>query len=468
MLGENSIPPQPGILPQKPRLSVCIIVRNEGKMLPRCLNSIQSVADELIVVDTGSKDNTISIAKAFSAKVYCFEWRDDFSAARNESLKHATGDWILQIDADEELLASSIPFLRKALLNPCCLVYVITCDNGPTSGSERFVKVGRLFRNHPFVRYSRPYHEMVSSSVNELIAQEPQWQMLHEPKIIIRHYGYEPSEIESRKKYERGLRIMGSYVKENQNDVYMLTKLGETYNSVGRYDEAIIEFKKAIAINPNFADSYKGLGVAYFEKCMFNEAIVEFKKAIAINPHLADSHNNLGMAYYAKGLLDKAIYEYTEAIAIEPDFAEAHYNLALAYGAKGVVDEEISEYKKTLAINPDLAEAHGNLGVAYMDKGMLDEAIVEYLTALVINPKLADVRVNLGLVYCQKKMLDDAITEFKKAIAIGTDNGKAHFCLAFTYHEKKLYGLAIQHCEKALKFGYQVPSWFLQQLRSPR
>ncbi len=357
----NQTIPQPGVLPKKPRLSVCMIVNDEEKILTRCLKSVQGVADELIVVDTGSKDNTISVAKDFGAKVYYFKWRDDFAVARNESLKYATGDWIFQIDADEELLQSSISPLKEAMLNPWCLVYVITCDNGATSRSERFVKVGRLFRNHILVRYSRPYHEMVSSSAYELINQEPQWQLIEEPRIIIRHYGYEPSEMQSRKKHERGIRIMESYIRENQNDVYMLTKLGETYNSVRRYDEAIIEFKKALAINSNLADPHKGLGNAYFEKGMFDEAIVVFKKSIAINPNLSDNHNNLGMAYYAKGLLDKAISEYTEAIAIEPNFAEAHYNLGLAYRAKGVVDKEISEYNKALSINPNLAEARINL-----------------------------------------------------------------------------------------------------------
>jgi tetratricopeptide (TPR) repeat protein len=412
-----------------------MIVLDEENMLPRCLKSVQDVADELIVVDTGSKDNTISIAEDFDAKVYHFKWCDDFAAARNESLKHATGDWILQIDADEELLSSSILPLRKAILNPWCLIYIITCDNGAASGSERFVEVGRLFRNHPLVRYSRPYHETVSSIAYKLISQKPGWQLLHEPRIVIRHYGYEFSEIESRKKYERGLRIMESYVKENRGDVYMLTKLGETYNCVGRYDEAIVKFKEAIAINPNLADTRKDLGLAYFEKGMFDEAVVEFKEAIAINPNLADSHNNLGMACYAKGLLDKAISEYIEAIAIEPDFAEAHYNLGVAYGARrDIVDEEISEYKKALAINPNLGEAHSNLGGAYADKGMLNEAIVEYTKALAINPKLAH----------------------------------THFCLAITYYAKKMYKLAIQHCDEAEKLGCEVPPWFLLKLKDHR
>ena len=130
ILNPSDAIPQPGVLPEKPMLSICMIVRDEETTLPRCLKSVQDVADEVIVVDTGSKDNTVSIARDFGAKVYHFEWRDDFAAARNESLKYASGDWIFQIDADEELLPGSISHLRKAMLNPWCLVCVITCDNG--------------------------------------------------------------------------------------------------------------------------------------------------------------------------------------------------------------------------------------------------------------------------------------------------------------------------------------------------
>jgi len=92
---------------------------------------VQVVADELIVLDAGSKDNSISIARDFGAKVYHFKWNDDFAEARNESLRHATGDWILQVDADEELPSSSIPLLKDRMLRSTTLLYVIICDNGP-------------------------------------------------------------------------------------------------------------------------------------------------------------------------------------------------------------------------------------------------------------------------------------------------------------------------------------------------
>lgn len=460
--------PQPGILREKPSLSVCMIVRDEEDTLARCLKSLRGVAEELIIVDTGSTDNTISIAKDFGAKVFHFEWCDDFAAARNESLKHATGDWILQIDADEELPAKSTPILRDAILNPWCLVYVIICDNGPTCRSGQFSEVARLFRNHPLVRYNQPYHETVSFGVHTLIAQQSKWQVLYERRLRIRHYGYDLSEVTSKNKYERGLLFMEPYIKENPSDDYMQTRLAEVYAALGRYDEAVVALQKAIEINSKNADAHRILGIAHFQKGMFDEALNELKQAVAINPKSPGAHNNLGMAYCASGLLDKAISEYREALAIEPDFVEAHFNLAVAYGTAGLVDEEISEYNKGLSMNPNVAEAHSNLGAAYADKGMWDDAIAEYKKTLAINPQSSNTNHNLGLAYGQKGMLDEAIAQFKRALTIDPRNGETHFSLAVTYYKKKQYGLAIRHCDEAVRLGFKVHPGFLQELKPYR
>ncbi len=86
-----------------PTLSLCMIVKNEEKHLARCLSSVKDVADEIVIVDTGSTDKTIEIAESFSAKIFHFDWVNDFSAARNFALSKCTGDWILYLDADEEL-----------------------------------------------------------------------------------------------------------------------------------------------------------------------------------------------------------------------------------------------------------------------------------------------------------------------------------------------------------------------------
>jgi cellulose synthase/poly-beta-1,6-N-acetylglucosamine synthase-like glycosyltransferase len=91
---------------EAPRISVCMIVKNEEKSLDNCLKSIKDIADEIIIVDTGSTDRTVEAAKRYTDKIYFHPWEDSFSKARNQVLAYAACDWIFQIDADEVLAPS--------------------------------------------------------------------------------------------------------------------------------------------------------------------------------------------------------------------------------------------------------------------------------------------------------------------------------------------------------------------------
>src|SRR3989338_2535121 len=101
----------------KQTISLCMITKNEEKYLEQCLNSVKAFVDEVVIVDTGSIDKTKEIAKRFNAKIYDFKWVDDFSAARNESLKYATKDWILVLDADEVLEEKDCLKIKELIKN---------------------------------------------------------------------------------------------------------------------------------------------------------------------------------------------------------------------------------------------------------------------------------------------------------------------------------------------------------------
>ena len=100
---------------REPEISACMMVRDEEKLLPQCLKSIKDHVDEIIVVDTGSRDNTIAIAESFGASVYHHPWEAHFSKHRNQSLEYACGSWLFIIDADEELRMTNGPSLRNVL-----------------------------------------------------------------------------------------------------------------------------------------------------------------------------------------------------------------------------------------------------------------------------------------------------------------------------------------------------------------
>lgn len=355
--------PEPGKLPANPRLTICMIVRDEKEVLTRCLRSVKP-ADELIVVDTGSEDNTVSIAKSFGAKVFHFQWRDNFAAARNESIKHATGDWILQIDADEELMSSSIGPLRKAMKNPWCLLYEIICDNG-SNAPNRFFEVHRLYRNHPGIGYQRAYHETVIFSVEEIIRADSRWRQLSDHEIVLRHYGYDALHMKQRDKINREVRIMESYLKQAPDDTYTLTKLGTCYADMGGYDEAISVSKRALSINPNNAFAHYNLGTVYRKKEMFDEAISEYKAALALDPELIGAHTGLGDIYGRKRMFDESIREYKNVVAkSRHPTSRSHYNLGVGFQQAGMFKEAISQYKRALAIDPNDSATHYNAAVA--------------------------------------------------------------------------------------------------------
>ena len=138
-------------------LSLCMIVKNEATRLPQCLRSVQAVVDEMIVLDTGSTDETPAIARQFGAKVFESTWQQDFAAARNEALAQVTGDWVLVLDADETLTPECVGAIRQAIaVEDHLVVNLIRQEIG--AAQSPYSLVSRLFRRHPDLSFSRPYH----------------------------------------------------------------------------------------------------------------------------------------------------------------------------------------------------------------------------------------------------------------------------------------------------------------------
>lgn len=167
-----------------PFLSLCMIVKNEAHQLGRCLASVQPYADELIIVDTGSTDDTLKVAVEFGAKVFEFAWCNDFSAARNYSLDQASGIWILVLDADEVLRMETPDFRTRLQAHPEIEVYTLTRQEVATQSQFSPFRIIRLFRNQPYLRYTEPFHEQLVSLRPEIP------QVDHLPGLVIDHYGY--------------------------------------------------------------------------------------------------------------------------------------------------------------------------------------------------------------------------------------------------------------------------------------
>jgi glycosyltransferase involved in cell wall biosynthesis len=218
-------------MPKKRTLSVCMIVRNEEENLPRALASVKDLADEIIVVDTGSTDRTIAIARDAGAKVHHFEWCDDFSAARNESIQHATKHFILWMDADDEIERQDHAVIKAHLRqNPGSTVFlklVSIWENETTEALQL-----RIFPNLKGLRFAGKIHEQIS------IALQDKGMNATICNARVTHFGYH-SRAALAEKLERNRAIHEQELREEPDNFYSLFFLGRTLKGLGEMDKAL-------------------------------------------------------------------------------------------------------------------------------------------------------------------------------------------------------------------------------------
>ncbi len=204
-------------------LSICMIVKNEALNMGACLDSVKSIADEIIVVDTGSTDDTIKIAKEYNCKIFNITWKDDFSFARNVSLENATCDWVLWLDADDRMLkedAEKIKKLKTAPQDRAFGFYIYNNNKGEKSGTS-CLQV-RMFPNHRDIRFERKVHEQVVTSIVNAGLQ-----VMYVDVAII-HTGY--SDLQTLKnKSVRNLKILRDELAQRPNDPNLLVSIADAF-----------------------------------------------------------------------------------------------------------------------------------------------------------------------------------------------------------------------------------------------
>jgi tetratricopeptide (TPR) repeat protein len=208
-------------------LSVCFIARNEEKNLPRALASVRGVAGQIIVADTGSTDRTVEVAKESGATVCHFPWCDDFSAARNFSISHARGDWILWMDADEELLPESVHELRACLERKDALAFFLRFqDLKQPDRLDHYTLMWhlRLFRRRDDLRFQGRCHPAFRPAIGEVEARTG----LHVDysTVTVRHYGYVGAMLPA--KFRRAARLLELELRERPGQLYYLIEYART------------------------------------------------------------------------------------------------------------------------------------------------------------------------------------------------------------------------------------------------
>ena len=372
-------------------LTLCMIVKNEEATLPLTLASVKDVVDEMVVVDTGSGDRTCEIAREFGARVYHFEWCDDFAAARNECLKHAKGDWILVLDADEVLVPQILPQIQQVIQGDrTLLINLIRQEIG--ASQSPYSLVSRLFRNRHDIRFSRPYHAMVDDSVAEILQREPEWKIGALPDVAIWHSGYHKDAIAAKSKFQKAQAAMERYITYYPSDAYASSKLGALYVESGQIQRGIDLLTKgltAVAIDDSIVYELNyHLGIAYRQQQQFVKAKEHYQAAINTNVFPAiklGAYNNLGNLLKDEGDLTSAEKAYKAALKIDPNFAIGHYNLGLTLKAAGNLADAIAYYRQAIKIDPEHAEAHQNLAVALLKIGKMPESLAEFKKAIALH-----------------------------------------------------------------------------------
>ncbi|ARV59235.1 glycosyltransferase [Nostocales cyanobacterium HT-58-2] len=368
-----------------------MIVKNEEATLPKCLGSVKNVVDEMVVLDTGSTDSTPQIAKKFGAQVHHFEWCNDFSAARNEALKYVTGDWILVLDADETLTQKIVPQLKQAIRREeYLLINLLRHEVG--AEQSPYSLVSRLFRNHPDICFSRPYHALVDDSVSKILSQEPQWQIGYMEGVAILHTGYQKSAIAQQDKLTKAQAAMEEFLAAHPNDPYVCSKLGALYVETGK----IVQGIKLLALGVAYCEEeyetlyelYYHLGIAYSRLQNYKNAIAHYDAAIKlpIYPVLKlGAYNNLGNLLKASGDLNGAKTAYETALKIDPNFALGYYNLGMTLKAMNLFKDAIISYRKAIELNPQHPEAYQNLGVLLLKLGYVQDSLMTFKKAIALH-----------------------------------------------------------------------------------
>lgn len=316
-----------------PRLSLCMIVKNEAYFLDTCLSAASDYVDEIIVVDTGSTDTTLEIAARYTDKVPSFEWRDHFADARNYSLDQATGDWIIVLDADEMIESGHWGDIRQLIahtdkdaffleqrnysLEPANVDWVPISEKTPYTRNYKGYKpnaIARLFRNNGHIRYSGRVHEVIDQGL-----EEGTFETLDIP---IHHHMDEDPGKSKRDRQLNYLRIIEQDI-EKDADGRLYTAAGSIRMHYLRdYDGAIRHLEQAVALGHKPNENRESIAVARYCKGDMDAAYSDFNALYQSGHRTVDLCSNLANLAVKREQFSFAADLLEEAVAlgvVDPD-----------------------------------------------------------------------------------------------------------------------------------------------------
>mgnify|MGYP000936246945 FL=1 len=377
------------------KISACVIAKNEAENLPRWLASMRDFADEMIVVDTGSTDTTVEIARAGGAKIFHFDWIDDFAAAKNFALDKASGDWVVFTDADEYFTEDSVPRVRPLIEEydkkrkfDGFIVHLVNIDMDTGALLGTSAEVQRIFRHAPHIRFVGSIHEHV-----ENLSGDSDREMVMAPGLTLYHTGYSPRII--KEKSRRNLELLLARQARGEHKQLDEYHLMDCYYTLEDYPQAAHYAKLARDSADRPVGSEDRPHAVLLQSLILMGACEEeieeaYKAARAAFPENADFPLIYGTWTWDQGYFACARAAYREGLHLyeeyyrEGDFSgilapSAYVRLGEAAVLAGDAEEAAALYERALAISPRYTPALAGLVHLLGAAGADDAALIEVL-----------------------------------------------------------------------------------------
>ena len=377
---------------ENPRLSLCMIVRDSARTLPACLESSRPWVDEMVIVDTGSVDETPQIVESFGGRLFPFPWCDDFSAARNESLRHARGDWLFWMDSDDTIPPECGRQLRELIergVAPNVLGFVmqVHCPGGGEDGDPATdataVDHVKLFRNRPDLRFDGRIHEQILPAIRRA-GGEVAW-----TELYVVHSGSDQSRAAQEKKRQRDLRLLELELAERPEHPFTLFNLGMTHVHGSRFAEAADYLRRGIAQSgpdeSHLRKAYALLVYAEMRLSHHEAALEACQRGRAMFPRDAELRFREGVLLHELGRLTEARRAYLDVLETREDrhFSsvdrglanfKARQNLAVVANDLGDLVEAEDQWRRIVAEVPGYHPGWRGLGETLIRRGRFAEA----------------------------------------------------------------------------------------------
>ena len=427
-------------------LSLCMIVRDEEQMLPRCLAAVAGAVDEIVIVDTGSTDATVKIARSFGAKVIEFPWTGSFSEARNVSFEAATGDWVMYLDADEVLVSEDVEQLRALTGRTWREAFYLaeTSYTGELEDGGAMVNNAlRVFRNRPEYRFKDRLHEQIAHTLPTYVPGR-----VEQTPVRITHYGYLGSVRDAKEKSGRNIELLRKQAAESPRTPFLHFNLGSEYIVVGDLNAAIDELKTArslVAAEGNLTRAeyvpslFTRLVMVLRLAGKLTEADATAAEGLQLFPQFTDLVLAQARIAHMQSDTDKAMALLHDAIAMGDAPARygpmvgsgtflARLTLAELHLELGEVAPARAALEWCVANHPDFPAVAGPYASALLRDGVAPGDVVLELDKLDALP--AATRLTVAAVLQQAGAADEAAAQYRLAIDATPSNTRALTSLA--------------------------------------